>query len=73
MGEAACRWVYEFGEFRLDACRRVLSVAADGARITVAPKVFDAAFYLVQRAGELIPKERMLADLGPGSSSRRTA
>jgi TolB-like protein len=66
MGEAACRWVYEFGEFRLDACRRVLSVAADGARITVAPKVFDAAFYLVQRAGELIPKDRMLADLWPG-------
>ena len=48
MGEAACRWVYEFGEFRLDACRRVLSVGADGARIQVAPKVFDAAFYFVQ-------------------------
>ena len=43
MSDAACRWVYEFGEFRLDACRRVLSAGRDGARIPVPPKVFDAA------------------------------
>ena len=67
MTEAACRWVYEFGEFRLDACRRVLSAGRDGARIPVSPKVFDAALYFVQRAGELIPKEQILADLWPGA------
>ena len=67
MTEAACRWVYEFGEFRLDACRRILSTGHDGARIPVPPKVFDAALYFLQRAGELIPKEQILADLWPGA------
>jgi TolB-like protein len=67
VSDAACRWVYEFGEFRLDACRRVLSSGRDGTRIPVPPKVFDAALYFLQRAGELIPKERMLADLWPGA------
>ena len=67
MTEAACRWVYEFGEFRLDACRRILSTGRDGVRIPVQPKVFDAALYFLQRAGELIPKEQILADLWPGA------
>lgn len=67
MTEAACRWVYEFGEFRLDACRRVLSTEPDGARIPLSPKVFDAALYFVERAGQLIPKDKILADLWPGA------
>ena len=67
MTEASCRWVYEFGEFRLDACRRVLSIARDDARIPVPPKVFDAALYFVQRPGQLILKEQILADLWPGA------
>jgi TolB-like protein len=67
VSDAACRWVYEFGEFRLDACRRVLSAGRDGARIPLPSKVFDAALYFVQRPGELIAKERILADLWPGA------
>jgi DNA-binding winged helix-turn-helix (wHTH) protein len=67
MDEAACRRVYVFGEFRLDACRRVFSMGHDGVRIPISPKALDAALYFVQRPGELIPKQRMLADLWPGA------
>lgn len=66
MDGAVGRWVYEFGEFRLDAGRRLLSRVADGARIAVSPKVLDACLYLVERAGDLVPKSRLLADLWPG-------
>ncbi len=66
MDPAAQRWVYEFGDFRLDTGRRVLSGLSDGGRIPLTPKVFDAALYLVERAGEMIPKTRLLSDLWPG-------
>jgi TolB-like protein len=64
--EGLDRVVYSFGDFRLDACRRALLAAGDGARIPIAPKVFDTTLYFVQHAGELLPKERMLAELWPG-------
>lgn len=67
MDEATSRWVYEFGDFRLDASRRLLTTVEDNARVAIAPKVFEASLYLVERAGKLIPKSRMLADLWPGS------
>jgi TolB-like protein len=58
--------VYEFGDFRLDEARRILSAVANGARIPIAPKVFDAGLYFVEHAGELLPKAQLLAQLWPG-------
>ena len=58
--------IYEFGDFRLDETRRILSVVANGARIPIAPKVFDAGLYFVEHAGKLLPKARLLAQLWPG-------
>ena len=57
---------YEFGRFRLDANRRLLFARDKAAHLAIAPKIFDAALYLVEHPGELLGKERMLADLWPG-------
>jgi TolB-like protein len=56
---------YEFGEFRLEPGRRVIWGRQPDERINVSPKVFDAALYLVERPGVLLPKDRLLADLWP--------
>jgi adenylate cyclase len=57
---------YEFGGFRLDAGRRILSTAATEERLRVPPRVVDIALYFARRAGELLPKERLLSDIWPG-------
>ena len=56
--------VYEFGGFRLDARRRLL-LRADGEAIAVAGKGFDALIYLVERAGEVIPRAVLTKALWP--------
>jgi TolB-like protein len=56
---------YEFGGFRLDATRRVINTSA-GRRLAVPPKVFDAALYFVQHAGQTLSKQQLLAELWPG-------
>ena len=61
------RLCYEFGGFRLDPNRRVIQAPTGGRRIDVPPRIFDAALYFVRHAGRLIPKERLLAELWPGS------
>lgn len=65
MEQVAGPGIYEFGDFRLDAGRRTLCAVAGGGRITIAPKVFDVAQYLVEHAGELLAKSRLLAQLWP--------
>ena len=65
MEQVARPGVYEFGDFRLDAGRRTLCVLAGGHRIAIAPKVFDVALFLIERAGELQAKSLLLAQLWP--------
>ena len=63
LGDRPC---YEFGEFRLDANRRVIEAFAANRRLLLPPRIFDAALYFVRHAGLLLPKERLLAELWPG-------
>jgi DNA-binding winged helix-turn-helix (wHTH) protein/Tol biopolymer transport system component len=53
-----------FEGFRLDAHRRVL-FGLDGQPIALTPRLFDTLLYLVERAGQLLTKERLLEDLWP--------
>jgi len=62
-GDRPC---YEFGEFRLDANRRVIEAIAANRRLLLPPRIFDAALYLVRHRGLLLSKERLLAELWPG-------
>jgi DNA-binding winged helix-turn-helix (wHTH) protein len=63
LGDRPC---YEFGEFRLDANRRVIEAFAADRRLLLPPRIFDAALYFVRHPGQLLPKERLLAELWPG-------
>lgn len=56
--------IYEFGEFRLDALRRVLS-RADGAPLQLTGKVFDTLAYLVERAGQVLDKRTLMSAIWP--------
>ena len=63
LGDRPC---YEFGEFRLDANRRVIEARAANRRLPLPPRIFDAALYFVRHRGLLLTKERLLAELWPG-------
>ena len=55
--------IYEFGDYRLDARKLVLSRA--GERIALTPKVFDTLLLLVRRKGEVLGKEELLRAIWP--------
>lgn len=57
--------IYEFGEFRLDALRRVLSARADGTPLQVTGKNFDTLLLFVERAGQLLDKRMLIEALWP--------
>jgi TolB-like protein/DNA-binding winged helix-turn-helix (wHTH) protein/Tfp pilus assembly protein PilF len=57
--------IYEFGEFQLDALRRVLSSRRDGEPLQVSARVFDALLYFVEHAGQLLDKRTLLQALWP--------
>jgi TolB-like protein/DNA-binding winged helix-turn-helix (wHTH) protein/Flp pilus assembly protein TadD len=57
--------IYEFGEFQLDALRRVLSSHVDGQALQVTGKVFDTLLYFVEHAGQLLDKRELMAALWP--------
>lgn len=59
--------VYEFGDFRLDASRRLLFAKGQSRHLGVAPQAIEALVYLVEHAGEFLGKERLLAALWPGA------
>ncbi len=53
--------IYSFDKFQLDVAERLLF---DGARtIPLAPKVFDTLLLLVENAGRVLSKERMLKEI----------
>jgi TolB-like protein/DNA-binding winged helix-turn-helix (wHTH) protein len=57
--------IYEFGEFRLDALRRVLAARADGSSLPVTGKNFDTLLLFVERAGQLLDKRTLMEALWP--------
>ncbi len=65
-GRLGDRLCYEFGDFRLDANRRVIEALAANRRLPLPPRIVDAALYFVRHPGQLLSKERLLAELWPG-------
>ena len=53
--------IYEFGEFRLDAVKRLL---LKGGEISLLmPKAFDTLLYLVQNGGRVIDKDELMREV----------
>jgi TolB-like protein/DNA-binding winged helix-turn-helix (wHTH) protein/Tfp pilus assembly protein PilF len=57
--------VYEFGDFRLDAGKRLLWRA--GAPVPLTPRVFETLLYLVEHHGTVLDKERLMEAVWPDS------
>jgi DNA-binding winged helix-turn-helix (wHTH) protein/TolB-like protein/Tfp pilus assembly protein PilF len=55
---------YEFGGFRLEPKRRILS-HLDGGPVVLTDKAFDALVELVEHAGQLVTKDELLRALWP--------
>ena len=56
--------VYGFGDFRLDAGRRLL-MGRDGAPISLKPKAYDTLVYLMERAGAVVDKDELMQAIWP--------
>ena len=61
----AQRSSFEFGPFRLDTVEHALS--RDGRRLPLTPKVYDVLRLLVENAGHLVEKERLLQKVWPNT------
>lgn len=57
--------IYEFGDFELDALRRVLVSRADGQQVDITGRVFEALVYFVERPGQLVDKKVLIEALWP--------
>ena len=57
--------IYEFGEFRLDAMRCVLSSRVDGQPLQVTGKVVEMLLHFVEHAGQLLDKRALMEALWP--------
>ncbi|MEY2494548.1 MAG: hypothetical protein QOJ45_1040 [Verrucomicrobiota bacterium] len=57
--------VYEFGDFRLDAGKRLLWRA--GAPVRLTPRVFETLLYLVEHHDAVLDKERLMEAVWPDS------
>jgi TolB-like protein/DNA-binding winged helix-turn-helix (wHTH) protein len=58
--------VYEFGDFRLDVSRRLLLAKGVAEPRAITPKAFETILYFVEHPGELLDKDRLMAELWPG-------
>ncbi len=56
---------YRFEGFTLQVSQRRL-LDGEGTAIELSPRLFDTLLYLVERAGQLLEKDRLLAELWPG-------
>ncbi len=54
---------YEFGSFRLDPAERLLR--RDGVPVQLTPKMFDILLFLVERSGQLAPKDELMRAVWP--------
>jgi TolB-like protein/DNA-binding winged helix-turn-helix (wHTH) protein/Flp pilus assembly protein TadD len=57
--------IYEFGDFRLDAEKRLLSRA--GVPVPLTPRVFETLLYLIEHNGSVLDKERLMEAVWPDS------
>ena len=57
--------IYEFGDYRLDAGKLLLS--RGGRHVPLTPKVFDTLLLLVKRKGEVLEKEELLRAIWPAT------
>lgn len=55
----------EFEGFRVDKQRRRL-LRPDGSQVPLTPKAFDTLLFLLQRPGEVVEKDELLAAVWPG-------
>ncbi len=53
---------FEFGEFRVDAVKRLL-LKGDGAIIPLTPKVFELLLYFVRNNGRMIEKDELMREI----------
>lgn len=52
--------IYEFGNFRVDAAKRLLLKGIDGT-VPLMPKAFDTLLYLVEHNGKVIEKDELMS------------
>ncbi|MDQ2780780.1 MAG: transcriptional regulator, partial [Pseudomonadota bacterium] len=57
--------IYRFHDFELDEGQRQLR-SPGGEPVTLSPRHFDALLYFVERPGQLLDKDSLLAALWPG-------
>ena len=57
--------LYEFGHFRIDTIERVLF--RDGEPVPLTPKVFDILLMLIENAGHVVEKDRLMIAIWPDS------
>jgi DNA-binding winged helix-turn-helix (wHTH) protein/TolB-like protein/thioredoxin-like negative regulator of GroEL len=55
--------IYEFGDFRLDASKRLL--LRSGEPVPLTPKVFDTLLYLVEHRGAVLSKDELMTAVWP--------
>ena len=56
--------IYEFGDFRLDAAKRLL-LNSVGEIVPLMPKAFDTLLYLVRHNGKVIEKDELMREIWP--------
>lgn len=56
---------FAFGDFILERAQRRL-LRSDGSEVHLSPRVFSALSLLVEHAGELLDKDRLIASIWPG-------
>ena len=61
---ASQQTVFEFGDFRIDPRKRSLA-RCGGEVIALTPKQFDTLLYLVENAGEVLDKDRIMDAVWP--------
>jgi DNA-binding winged helix-turn-helix (wHTH) protein/tetratricopeptide (TPR) repeat protein len=57
--------IYEFGEYRLDAVKRLLR--RNGRTLALMPKAFDTLLYLVQNSGRILGKDELMHGVWAGA------
>jgi TolB-like protein/DNA-binding winged helix-turn-helix (wHTH) protein/Tfp pilus assembly protein PilF len=65
-GELQPHVVYQFGDFRLDGGRRLLFAGDSSNQLHIKPKLVEALLLFVEHRGELLTKNRLMAELWPG-------
>jgi DNA-binding winged helix-turn-helix (wHTH) protein/TolB-like protein/Tfp pilus assembly protein PilF len=59
--------IYEFGDFCLDASRRLLT-ARDGRVVLLTPKPFETLLYLVRHGGAVLGKDELMRAVWPDTA-----